>query len=145
MRLSRLLPAVVLPFSMAFDDFLPTLPPLARAFQFPSSSRGSSEASNTPPMSQTPQIEPLPSQRKETTSQTTQSLQEIDSQRLRDGRPLSPKQRVSRRFSHAPPRVCLAFLSCCGRTDLLERTLLAAIAHMETDEPMVRINSALLL
>jgi len=33
------------------------------------------------------------------------------------------------------PLVCLAFLSCCGRTDLLQLTLNAAIRHMEQDEP----------
>ena len=33
------------------------------------------------------------------------------------------------------PHVCLAFLSCCGRTDLLNHTIAAAIRHMEQDEP----------
>lgn len=33
------------------------------------------------------------------------------------------------------PHVCLAFLSCCGRIDLLNHTLAAAIRHMEEDEP----------
>jgi len=33
------------------------------------------------------------------------------------------------------PKVCLAFLSCCGRTDLLNHTLSGAIRHMEEDEP----------
>jgi len=33
------------------------------------------------------------------------------------------------------PQVCLAFLSCCGRTDLLQHTLAGAIRHMEEDEP----------
>ena len=35
------------------------------------------------------------------------------------------------------PLVCLAFLSCCGRTDLLQSTLNAVIRHMEEDEPQV--------
>lgn len=42
-----------------------------------------------------------------------------------------------RRFPEKEPLVCLAFLSCCGRTDLLEKTLLAAVEHMERDEPDV--------
>jgi Glycosyl transferase family 2 len=33
------------------------------------------------------------------------------------------------------PHICLAFLSCCGRTDLLNHTLAGAIRHMEEDEP----------
>ena len=33
------------------------------------------------------------------------------------------------------PKVCLAFLSCCGRIDLLEKTMAAAVRHMEEDEP----------
>jgi hypothetical protein len=33
------------------------------------------------------------------------------------------------------PHICLAFLSCCGRTDLLNHTIAAAIRHMEEDEP----------
>jgi hypothetical protein len=33
------------------------------------------------------------------------------------------------------PLVCLAFLSCCGRTDLLQSTMNAVIRHMEQDEP----------
>ncbi|CAB9522715.1 expressed unknown protein [Seminavis robusta] len=35
------------------------------------------------------------------------------------------------------PLVCLAFLSCCGRTDLLQSTMQAVIHHMEHDEPEV--------
>ena len=33
------------------------------------------------------------------------------------------------------PLVCLAFLSCCGRTDLLQSTMNAVIRHLEQDEP----------
>ena len=33
------------------------------------------------------------------------------------------------------PHVCLAFLSCCNRTDLLNHTIAGAIRHMEEDEP----------
>jgi hypothetical protein len=33
------------------------------------------------------------------------------------------------------PHVCLAFLSCCQRTDLLNHTIAGAIRHMEEDEP----------
>lgn len=40
------------------------------------------------------------------------------------------------------PLVCLAFLSCCGRTDLLNYTMSAAIRHMEQDEPSVRYEIA---
>jgi hypothetical protein len=136
------MPAVVPFSSMAFDEFLPSLPPLSQAFQFPTSSGGSAEASNTPPMSKTPQIEPFPSSEKETESETAEAFRENEAHRTSATLPMSSKQRVSRRVSRrvsdAPPRVCLAFLSCCGRTDLLERTLLAAVAHMEIDEPTVR-------
>lgn len=37
----------------------------------------------------------------------------------------------------AEPLVCLAFLSCCGRTDLLQSTMNAVIRHMEQDEPSI--------
>lgn len=37
--------------------------------------------------------------------------------------------------TNADPHICLAFLSCCDRTDLLNHTLAAAIRHMEEDEP----------
>lgn len=40
-----------------------------------------------------------------------------------------------RRFPEEDPLVCLAFLSCCGRTNLLEETLKGIIRHMEEDEP----------
>lgn len=123
---------------MAFDENLPTLPPLSQAFQFPGRSGGPAEASNMPPMSKTPQIKPIPSSEKETESKTADASRENDSHHMSATLPLSSRQRVSRRVSDAPPRVCLAFLSCCGRTDLLERTLLAAVAHMEIDEPTVR-------
>lgn len=33
------------------------------------------------------------------------------------------------------PHICLAFLSCCDRTDLLNHTMAAVIRHMEEDEP----------
>lgn len=38
-------------------------------------------------------------------------------------------------YPEKDPHVCLAFLSCCGRTDLLNHTLAGAIRHMEEDEP----------
>lgn len=38
-------------------------------------------------------------------------------------------------FPQRSPDVCLAFLSCCNRTDLLAATLEAAVRHMEEDEP----------
>lgn len=49
----------------------------------------------------------------------------------------SPKTpRIARaQFPQAEPHICLAFLSCCGRTDLLNHTIAAAIRHMEQDEP----------
>ena len=34
-----------------------------------------------------------------------------------------------------PPHICLAFLSCCDRIDLLNHTIHGAIRHMEEDEP----------
>ena len=37
--------------------------------------------------------------------------------------------------SAPPPHICLAFLSCCDRIDLLNHTLHGAIRHMEEDEP----------
>jgi hypothetical protein len=33
------------------------------------------------------------------------------------------------------PHICLAFLSCCDRIDLLKHTIEGAIRHMENDEP----------
>ena len=48
--------------------------------------------------------------------------------------PESP--RITRsRYPEDEPQICLAFLSCCGRTDLLNHTIAAAIRHMEQDEP----------
>jgi len=49
----------------------------------------------------------------------------------------TPSSSVIRRrnFPEQDPHVCLAFLSCCGRTDLLNHTMAAAIHHMEEDEP----------
>jgi hypothetical protein len=38
-------------------------------------------------------------------------------------------------YPEKDPHICLAFLSCCGRTDLLNHTLAGAIRHMEEDEP----------
>jgi len=38
-------------------------------------------------------------------------------------------------FPEETPLVCLAFLSCCGRTNLLNHTLSGIIRHMEEDEP----------
>jgi hypothetical protein len=38
-------------------------------------------------------------------------------------------------FPETNPHICLAFLSCCGRTDLLNHTLAGAIRHLEEDEP----------
>ena len=50
--------------------------------------------------------------------------------------PSSVAKRVRRRrFPEDRPHICLAFLSCCGRTDLLNHTISAAIRHMEEDEP----------
>lgn len=40
-------------------------------------------------------------------------------------------------FPAQEPLVCLAFLSCCGRTELLQSTMNAVIRHMEEDEPSV--------
>lgn len=48
-----------------------------------------------------------------------------------------PENPVVRRrsFPESNPHICLAFLSCCGRTDLLNHTMAAVIRHMEEDEP----------
>lgn len=40
-------------------------------------------------------------------------------------------------FPQKNPFVCIAFLSCCNRTDLLWKTMSAAVRHMEEDEPDV--------
>jgi GT2 family glycosyltransferase len=45
-------------------------------------------------------------------------------------------------YPETDPQVCLAFLSCCGRTDLLNHTLAAAIRHMEEDEVNLRYEIA---
>lgn len=49
--------------------------------------------------------------------------------------PESSKIRRSVYPENDNPHICLAFLSCCDRTDLLNHTLAAAIRHMEEDEP----------
>lgn len=47
-----------------------------------------------------------------------------------------PDFRIKRStYPETDPHVCLAFLSCCGRTDLLNHTIAGAIRHMEEDEP----------
>ncbi len=38
-------------------------------------------------------------------------------------------------YPESNPHVCLAFLSCCNRIDLLNHTIAGAIRHMEQDEP----------
>ena len=52
----------------------------------------------------------------------------------RTTRPLHPRQKRAS-YPEQNPHICLAFLSCCERTDLLNHTLNAAIRHMEEDEP----------
>lgn len=49
----------------------------------------------------------------------------------------TPSDPLLRRSSYpeSQPHICLAFLSCCDRTDLLNHTLAGAIRHMEDDEP----------
>mmetsp|Transcript_8986 Transcript_8986/g.19406 ORF Transcript_8986/g.19406 Transcript_8986/m.19406 type:complete len:537 (-) Transcript_8986:287-1897(-) len=48
----------------------------------------------------------------------------------------SPNFRAKRStYPETEPLVCLAFLSCCQRTDLLNHTIAGAIRHMEEDEP----------
>uniref|UniRef100_A0A448ZAY1 Glycosyltransferase 2-like domain-containing protein n=1 Tax=Pseudo-nitzschia multistriata TaxID=183589 RepID=A0A448ZAY1_9STRA len=48
----------------------------------------------------------------------------------------SPNFRARRlHYPVTDPHVCLAFLSCCQRTDLLNHTIAGAIRHMEEDEP----------
>ena len=48
--------------------------------------------------------------------------------------PIKPRQQRSS-YPQSDPHICLAFLSCCQRTDLLNHTLAGAIRHMEEDEP----------
>jgi GT2 family glycosyltransferase len=56
---------------------------------------------------------------------------------------LPEKPTVERaRYPETNPQICLAFLSCCGRTDLLNHTLAAAIRHMEEDEVNLRYEIA---
>lgn len=144
MRLSPLLAVVVLAHSWEIDEILSPLPPLSQAFRFPSGDDGAIKTSGAPPLSQTPQIdESLPIQQAEDDDQAAvapwpEPLSLTQRRVPSVPPPPSPRQRVNRRISDAPPQVCLAFLSCCGRTDLLERTLAAALAHMEDDEPTVR-------
>jgi len=48
----------------------------------------------------------------------------------------SPQFLINRsNYPEPNPHVCLAFLSCCDRTDLLNHTIAGAIRHMEEDEP----------
>jgi len=50
--------------------------------------------------------------------------------------PSSPSRSIRRQsFPEPDPHVCLAFLSCCGRTDLLDHAIAGAVRHMEEDEP----------
>jgi hypothetical protein len=48
-----------------------------------------------------------------------------------------PVEPIIRRNSYpeTKPNICLAFLSCCDRTDLLNHTLAGTIRHLEEDEP----------
>jgi len=50
-------------------------------------------------------------------------------------RPSNPKIERQRFPETDTPQICIAFLSCCGRTDLLNHTIAAAIRHLEQDEP----------
>ena len=43
--------------------------------------------------------------------------------------------KIRRIFPEEEPLVCLAFLSCCGRTHLLKHSLQGLLHHMEHDEP----------
>jgi hypothetical protein len=52
----------------------------------------------------------------------------------RSTQPSNPRLKRST-YPSQDPHICLAFLSCCGRTDLLNHTLHGAIRHMEQDEP----------
>lgn len=57
--------------------------------------------------------------------------------------PEAAPPRITRaRYPEDNPQICLAFLSCCGRTDLLNHTIHAAIHHMEHDEPKLRYEIA---
>lgn len=52
----------------------------------------------------------------------------------RTTQPTSPRIKRST-YPSQNPHICLAFLSCCGRTDLLNHTLHGALRHLEQDEP----------
>jgi hypothetical protein len=49
--------------------------------------------------------------------------------------PSEPRVKRSNFPQTNDPHICLAFLSCCDRTDLLNHTMAAMIRHMEEDEP----------
>eukprot|EP00934_Nitzschia_sp_Nitz4_P009189 Nitzschia sp. Nitz4//scaffold59_size112058//110258//111966//NITZ4_004131-RA/size112058-augustus-gene-0.97-mRNA-1//1//CDS//3329555189//9179//frame0 len=51
--------------------------------------------------------------------------------------PTNPTRSILSRssFPENSPHICLALLSCCDRTDLLNHTLAGVIRHMEEDEP----------
>jgi len=49
--------------------------------------------------------------------------------------PSEPRVKRSKFPESNDPHICLAFLSCCDRTDLLNHTLAGIIRHMEEDEP----------
>ena len=53
---------------------------------------------------------------------------------VRTTQPSTPRLKRST-YPSQKPHICLAFLSCCGRTDLLNHTLHGAIRHLEQDEP----------
>jgi len=141
MRLSPLLAVLVLAYSWEIDEILSPLPPLSQAFRFPSDGGGAIKTSGAPLLRQTPQIEKYsPIEQAEDNDQAAvASRLKAPEVNKADVPHTGPTRRlVNRRVSDAPPQVCLAFLSCCGRTDLLERTMDAALAHMEDDEPTVR-------
>jgi hypothetical protein len=54
-----------------------------------------------------------------------------------DSKTTTPSDPIISRVSYPEkdPHICLAFLSCCGRTDLLNHTMAGVIRHMEEDEP----------
>lgn len=66
--------------------------------------------------------------------QSTLSRQKA-AQAVHATQPLKPIMSRKRFPETDNPQVCIAFLSCCGRTDLLNHTIAGAIRHLEEDEP----------
>ena len=67
--------------------------------------------------------------------ETSNLSRKMSSLGSRSTQPVKPRQARSSYPQKGQPHICLAFLSCCDRIDLLNHTLAGAIRHMEEDEP----------